>query len=138
MDEGQFVWEHFKLNAEQRLKSFNFFVLLSMFADGGVFAALEKGFAPSVVVLLGLAIMLFGILFGIVDARSRNLIELTIPAFRQIEHKFQEQCRLFTLEAAKPKTWVRYRVAFTSLICAQLAFGLGIVIWSVHAMCQAG
>ena len=28
MDEWQYLWDHFKFNAEQRLKGFNFFVLL--------------------------------------------------------------------------------------------------------------
>lgn len=32
MDEWQYLWDHFKFNAEQRLKGFNFFVLLSIFA----------------------------------------------------------------------------------------------------------
>jgi hypothetical protein len=49
MDGRDLVWEHFKFNAEQRLRSFNFFVLLSIFADGGVFTALEKGFNPKLV-----------------------------------------------------------------------------------------
>ena len=37
MDGKDLVWDHFKFNAEQRLRGFNFFVLLSIFADGGVF-----------------------------------------------------------------------------------------------------
>ena len=43
MKEIEFIWEHFKLNAEQRLKGFNLFVVLSIFADGGVFTAIERG-----------------------------------------------------------------------------------------------
>lgn len=53
MNESLFIWEHFKFNADQRLKSFNFFVLLSIFADGGVFTALEKNMAPQVLALVG-------------------------------------------------------------------------------------
>ena len=34
MTPEDFVWDHFKFNAEQRLKAFNFFVILSIFADG--------------------------------------------------------------------------------------------------------
>ena len=137
MDERQFVWEHFKLNAEQRIKSFNFFVLLSMFADGGALTALERGSAHAVVVLLGFAIVMFGIVFGIVDARSRSLIELTIPALKQIELAFQEQSRLFALDAAKPKSLIRYRVAFGSLICAQVVFGLALIAWGLLSICTA-
>lgn len=35
-----YLWEHWKFNAEQRLKAFNFYVALSIFANGMVFAAL--------------------------------------------------------------------------------------------------
>ena len=45
MDGREFVWAHFKLNAEQRLRGFNFFVVLAIFADGGVLAALQRGFS---------------------------------------------------------------------------------------------
>lgn len=53
MDEWQYLWDHFKFNAEQRLKGFNFFVLLSIFADGGVFTAIDRQFNPVLLALLG-------------------------------------------------------------------------------------
>lgn len=35
MIEIQYVWEHWKFNADQRIKAFNFFVVFAIFADGG-------------------------------------------------------------------------------------------------------
>ena len=40
--EKEYLWEHFKFNADQRLKAFNFFVVFAVFADAGVFAALDR------------------------------------------------------------------------------------------------
>jgi len=132
MDASQFVWDHFKLNAEQRLKSFNFFVLLSMFADGGVFTALEKGLTPSLLALLGGAITVFGIVFWLVDSRSRELLLLTIPALREIEDQFPESHRLFAIDAKNQGRFVRYTFAFRTLILAQVAFGVGIGLYGTH------
>ena len=78
MEERQFIWEHFKLNAEQRLKGFNFFVLLSIFADGGVFTAIEKGLNPYLLCILGIFIIALAIVFLLVDTRSHRLLKLTM------------------------------------------------------------
>lgn len=77
MDEHQYLWDHFKFNAEQRLKAFHFFVLLSIFADGGVFAALEKQFASGLLILLGTFILLLSFAFLLIDTRSTQLLKLT-------------------------------------------------------------
>lgn len=39
MHEIQYLWDHWKINADQRIKAFNFFVVFSVFADGGVFSS---------------------------------------------------------------------------------------------------
>lgn len=129
MDEKQLVWEHFKFNAEQRLKGFNFFVLLSIFADGGVFTALEKGFNPRLLILLGLFIVLLAIVFWLVDSRSRQLLNLTIPALKEVEATFPDKFKMFTLDEAKQGSIVRYTFAIRALLCAQLLFGLGVALY---------
>jgi hypothetical protein len=48
MREIDYLWEHWKFNADQRIKAFNFFVVFSVFANGGVFAAVEKCVHPVV------------------------------------------------------------------------------------------
>lgn len=121
------VWEHFKFNAEQRLRSFNFFVLLSIFADGGVFTAIEKSFSPKLVVLLGLFTVLLAVVFWLADARSRQLLQLTIPALKEIEAAFPESHRLFATDAVKQGHVVRYTTAIRTLLSAQFLFGLGVV-----------
>lgn len=123
MDGASLVWDHFKFNAEQRLKAFNFFVLLSIFADGGVFTAIEKELAAPLIGVLGLFIVLLSMVFWVIDTRSRDLIQLTIPAIKEIEAAFPESYRLFAIDAAKQGRFVRYTVAFRILLFAQCAFG---------------
>lgn len=129
MDGRDLVWDHFKFNAEQRLRGFNFFVLLSIFADGGVFTALEKGFNPKLLLLLGLFIVVLAIVFWLVDTRSRQLLNLTIPALKEIESSFPESHRLFAIDAVSQGRFVRYTFAIRMLLAAQLIFGLGIVLY---------
>jgi hypothetical protein len=129
MNESQFVWDHFKFNAEQRLKGFNFFVLLSMFADGGVFAALERQLNPVLLTILGIFTLILAIVFWLVDTRSRELLNLTIPALMQFETEFSEKSRLFSLDASQRGKVVRYTFAFRVLLVCQMAFGLGVAIF---------
>jgi uncharacterized membrane protein YedE/YeeE len=129
VDGRDLVWDHFKFNAEQRLRGFNFFVLLSIFADGGVFTALEKGLNPKLLLLLGLFIVVLAFVFWLVDARSRQLLNLTIPALKEIESSFPETHRLFALDETLQGKYVRYTFAIRVLLVAQLLFGLGIALY---------
>ncbi|WP_133502045.1 hypothetical protein [Cognatilysobacter terrigena] len=124
MDGSQFVWDHFKFNAEQRLKSFNFFLLLSIFANGGVFTAIQNKVAPPVLSLLGGFLALLAVVFWLADSRSRQLIHLAIPALKEIEAAFPESHLLFAIDAAKQGRLVRYTFAFRSLMLCQFVFGI--------------
>lgn len=132
MNEKQFVWEHFKFNAEQRLKGFNFFVLLSIFADGGVFTALEKGLAPFLLVVLGFFIVMLSIVFWIMDTRSQRLLELTIPALKEFEKSFDSSSRLFSIDAGQRGNVVRYSTAIRILLLSQFVFGSGVVVYGMY------
>lgn len=129
MNESQFIWEHFKFNADQRLKSFNFFVLLSIFADGGVFTALQKSMAPQVLTLMGAFICLLAIVFWLVDSRSQNLLKLTIPALKEIETAFSEKAQLFRIDGLNQGKFVRYTFAIRTLLVCQFLLGLGVIIF---------
>lgn len=129
MDSSNFVWDHFKLNAEQRLKSFNFFLLLSIFANGGIFTAIQNQVVAEVLGLLGLFVALLALVFWLTDSRSRQLIQLTLPALKEIESKFPESHRLFALDAVRQGCFVRYTFAFRLLMGAQFLFGLGVALY---------
>lgn len=127
---ADFAWEHFKLNAEQRLKSFNFFLLLSIFANGGLFTAMQNRAASPIPELLGIFVALLAVVFWLADSRSRQLIRLTIPALKEIESTFPESYRLFAIDESRQGRFVRYTFAFRILMAAQFFFGVGIAIYS--------
>jgi hypothetical protein len=130
-EEKDYLWEHFEFNAEQRLKAFNFFVVLSVFAGGGVFAAIEKAMHPSVLVLIGLFIVALAFVFWIIDLRSQSLLQLAVPGLKSYETAFPAHSRLFALDAERRGGFIRYTVAFRILFGLQLLFGLGVAVFGV-------
>jgi hypothetical protein len=131
MNKEEFVWEHFKLNAEQRLQGFNFFVVFAIFANGGVFAAFEKQLTPVLITILGAFISLISLVFFLVDTRSRDLLHLTIPALIEIENNFPETHKLFSIDKVNQRNIFRYTTAIRVLLGAEFVFGIGIMIFGL-------
>lgn len=130
-EERDYLWQHFVFNAEQRLKAFNFFVVFSVFANGGVFAAVEKSSSGAVFVLIGCFVVLLSVVFAVIDARSQSLLKLAVPGLKQYETRFAEHSRLFALDAERHAGVVRYTVAFRVLFGMQFAFGMGTIVYGV-------
>lgn len=119
-----YLWEHWKFNADQRLKAFNFFVAFAIFANGMAFTALEKHAHPLVLVFLGGLAALLALVFAIVDWRSRHLLRLAKQGLKDFEKDLPPACRPFLLDDLNKQRWVRYTVAFNLLFALQLLFGL--------------
>lgn len=134
LEEKNYLWEHFKFNAEQRLKAFNFFVTLSMFANGGAFAAFEKDAHPVILFLIGGLIGILSSAFTVLDLRSQALLRLTIPGLKQCEEKFSENSRLFALDEANISKCLRYTFIFRVLFILQGLFGLTLIGYSTYQM----
>lgn len=132
MNERQYLTEHYRFNAEQRLKGFNFFVVLSMFAEGGIFTAVEKSFHPLSLALLGGFVVILSAVFWLVDARSRELLSLSVPGLKQLERDFPESCRLFTRDAERKGSIVRYTFAIRTLLIGQFIFGAGVACYGLY------
>lgn len=129
-EEKDYLWQHFVFNAEQRLKTFNFFVVLSAFADGGVFTAAEKNLHWAMFMLVGGFVAALSVVFWVIDARSRELLQLAVPGLKEFEKKFQEHSRLFANDNQRSwKRYVRFTYAFRALFLLQLMFGFGSIVY---------
>lgn len=127
-----FVWEHFKFSADQRLKAFNFSLILAMFADGGAITAIEKAFNPALLILLGIAIALLAIVFGLFEVRSQRLVNLSLPALKAMEREYPPEYCLFTNdENAQRGKVARYTNAIGLLIGVQFVFGVGVIVYGL-------
>lgn len=130
MDGREFVWDHFKFNADQRIKSINLFIVLVMFANGGVFTAIEKQMSHGLLMILGFSISALAVVFWVIDMRSKDLIDLTIPAMKEVEAEFPASYQLFKLDEERRGRYVRYTTAFQALLLWQFAFGLAVAVWA--------
>ncbi|WP_020164657.1 hypothetical protein [Methyloversatilis discipulorum] len=131
IEERDYLWQHFVFNAEQRLKAFNFFVVFSVFANGGFFAAIEKSLDGFVFVLIGGFVAVLSIVFALIDIRSQSLLKLAVPGLKVYEIRFPEHSRLFALDENRHAGIVRYTIAFRVLFGVQLIFGLGTIIYGL-------
>lgn len=120
----EFMWEHFKFNAEQRLKAFNYFVLLSIFANGGVISGLTTRVPPLIIMVLGGLLCILSVVFCIADNRSKGLLALSIGALRKIESEFPPECQIFRLDMERRHSAIRYSTAIAVLLATQFLFGL--------------
>ncbi len=132
-EEKEYLWEHFKFNADQRLKAFNLFVILSGLADAGVFA-LDKRTHSAAFALIGGLICLLSLTFFLIDRRSQNLLRLAVPGLKALEQRFPPHSRLFTRAEAPAPKFVRYTVAFNILFAAELAFGIGVIAYGLKLL----
>ena len=130
-EERDYLWQHFAFNAEQRLKAFNFFVVFSVFANGGVFAAVEKSSHGAVFVLIGGFIVVLSLVFAVIDVRSQSLLKLAVPGLKEYEKRFAADSHLFARDSERHAGIVRYTVAFRVLFALQFAFGTGTVIYGI-------
>jgi hypothetical protein len=136
VNEETYLWEHWKFNADQRLKAFNFFVAFSIFANGGVFTAFDKGTHPAVLVLLGGLVIFLSATFALVDGRCRRLLRLTKVGLKHYELQLRPESRLFHRDDSLSSPWVRFTIAFNALFALQFFFGLMVVVYGVHACWQ--
>lgn len=130
-DEKNYLWQHFVFNAEQRLKAFNFFVVFSVFANGGVFAAAEKSAHSAIFILMGAFVVALAIVFWVIDARSQNLLQLAVPGLKEYEKQFPDYSQLFARDASNRSKLIRYTIAFRTLFCLQLLFGIGVIAYGI-------
>lgn len=129
-DQKNYLWQHFQFNADQRLKAFNFFVVLSVFANGGVFTALDKSFHPCVLALIGGFVVALSLVFLVIDMRSTELLALAVPGLKEYERQLPEALRVFTNEADNKRFIPKYTVAFRTLFALQFLFGAGVVVFA--------
>jgi hypothetical protein len=125
-----YLWTHFSMNAGQRIQTFNFFVVFSVFANGGVFTAFEKAYHPLALVLIGGFILIISAVFYWVDRRSRHLLDLSIAGLKKWENQQPVAAHLFTVDV-RSRFKPSYTTAFRFLHAVEFMFGLGVLVVGV-------
>lgn len=81
-----YSWKYFSLHADQRLRTFNFFLILAAVLVGGSLTALNE--LPRVAAVLGFYTLLpFSFVFWKLDQRTRELVKHGEAALKAIEEE---------------------------------------------------
>ena len=147
-DQDKFLWElawkHFNYHADQRLKAFNFFVVVITFILAGAFAALAGKMQREVGLIAGIALVFLPWIFYGLDQRNRQLIKLAEKALADFEHKFPSASRdpqtsigLFSiadqfLRTNKPRLVLTYNQSFRAFYI--LSGGIGFLLLASSAL----
>jgi hypothetical protein len=75
--------EWFKIHADQRLKAFNFFIIISGFLFTAYFAALSQNNSPAGI-FVGVMIFFVCLVFKLLDMRTAQLLKLSESAMESV------------------------------------------------------
>lgn len=71
----KYAWDYFALHADQRLKAFHFYILLSTAILGGFAVLLRNGAFHKWMAIFGIFLVFFSFVFWKLDNRTRGLIK---------------------------------------------------------------
>lgn len=111
-EQRDYAWSYFQLHANQRISSFNFFVVIAALLTTGLAGTLKSDFEHHYVgVALALSLMVISFIFWKMDQRVRYLIKHAEEALKVIEEKWMSQedfigpaLALFRTEEEKTKS----------------------------------
>lgn len=85
-DKQDYAWNYFQLHAEQRLKTFHFYIIIMTLLIGAIFT-LTKVNSIFYIVPIGLLITFFSFIFWKLDLRNKELIHNAETHLKDLEKK---------------------------------------------------
>jgi hypothetical protein len=130
----QYAWNYFSLHADQRMKTFNFYIVLCGALVAGMIATRHSAIGAMLAYLIGFV----SFIFWKMDQRIRQLVKHGENALKHLEDQVEaDALRIFQHEEkiteALPQLWKRWPLAahFTYSMCFDsvfFVFGFGSVI----------
>jgi hypothetical protein len=82
------AWDYFELHAEQRLKTFHFYILLETGLVAAMLVAARMGTPePRFLVIVGIAMIFFSFVFWKLDFRTKGMIKMSEEALKLYERR---------------------------------------------------
>ena len=118
-EELTYAWNYFQLHAEQRLKTFNFYIVIMTLLIGAGYTLLSTQYS-CIIVFIGGLISFFSFIFWKLDIRNKELIYNSEECLREIEKNLKT--KIFTKEyenkksndAKDEKRFFKYHYSFTN------------------------
>lgn len=81
----QYAWNYFQLHAEQRLKTFEFYIVMATVLLSGYGVSLKEDDLKPIGVVLGILLTILSFVFWKLDVRNKQLIKNAEQALKTIE-----------------------------------------------------
>jgi len=91
-DQREYAWKYFALHAEQRLKTFHFFIILSAILSGAIFTIMKDVSNIVYAIPMCYLISFLAFIFWKLDQRNKELIKHSENVLKSIETCFELQC----------------------------------------------
>ena len=153
LESRRYLWQYFEMHAGQRLKSFNFFLIMCAVLASGYLVVLQEHCGPCVGLLLGALFVFLSFVFWKLDRRNRDLIQYAEKGLMYLEEKLSivteedgraAVLRIFTFEKErteakkKRKSYLPWSYYLTYARCFNLVFvaigslGVAAFVYSVY------
>lgn len=129
-----YAWKHFDVIADQRLRTFNFYVILLAASIGASLAAVRGNPNSFVFLVIGFFCIAIGIIFFLIEVRTRRLLEIPKNVLTILENDadWPEDLRLFNKDNFNNRSWkkrlISYTIAFRSAFVLHICYGVLFVI----------
>lgn len=130
----EIAWKHFDVIADQRMRAFNFYVLMLAASMGASLTALERNAGLYALIICGMFCVGAGSAFLMIEIRTRRLLEIpkNVMVALEIGDHWPSNLRLFSVDnlrqAGLRRGFISYSVAFRSTMAAHIAFGFVIIL----------
>jgi len=123
-DLRDYAWKYFSYHADQRLKTFNFFLLFLTAGIAGLLAHAEHLDEPMFSIVGGLGLLLLSFLFWKLDRRHRTLVHVAENALMVLEDQLMlgegmAEVKIFHAEVKETKKLRRSSGRFRYLSCTE-------------------
>ena len=91
-----YAWSYFSFHADQRMKTFNFFIIIAGVFAGGILTLIKEAISSWIILILGLSLSFLSYLFYRLDQRNRNLVINGESAIRHLDalHKLPAEDKI--------------------------------------------
>lgn len=134
-DRFDYYWKHFALIADQRVKTFNFYIIVILATLAGTIQTLKPSTPRLTLLLIGCGHILCVFVFGMIEWRGRAIVRIAKAALRDFEASpaFGDGYKPMTQdgrgEGKGPYGLITYGNAFQLVFWVHLIFGAVIAIY---------
>ena len=129
------AWKYFELHAKQRMTLFNFYITISTALIAGIGVLLNFKEIPILLIItLGVLMVIFSLVFWLLDSRTRFFIHLAEKVIREIEIDYsKDSYKILTIEekeSNKLSMIFRYTIALRIVFILFMILGIISILYT--------